>query len=224
MTMRTLEDFRIAVFNLSKGMMGPAPASCLVDPSRGEPDVRRGDMGQQRREGSIPAFSRRNAVAALLAAFLATVPTTQLLAQSSRIEFRMVDQSMSVERALETSPPPGSEILYDISDQRPYLVEKRVLLSGADMCDAEAAFLTHTGEPMVSFRFGADGTRRFAEVTQNNVGRPMAIVLDGKVASAPVIREPILGGAGQISGKLSTTQVNDLANWIKANASGKCQL
>jgi preprotein translocase subunit SecD len=64
---------------------------------------------------------------------------------------------------------------------------------------------------VVTFRFTARGARAFGLLTQHNVGRPFAIVFDGKILSAPVIREPILGGFGQISGAFTTQQANDLA-------------
>jgi protein-export membrane protein SecD len=70
----------------------------------------------------------------------------------------------------------------------------------------------------VSFRFDSVGAKRFADVTSQNVGRPFAIVLDGKVVSAPVIREPILGGAGQISGRFTPQEAQDLALLLRAGA------
>ena len=76
------------------------------------------------------------------------------------------------------------------------------MVSGEDLTDAQPGFDQRTSEPIVTFRFNTSGARRFAQVTQENVGRPFAIVLDNEVISAPVIREPILGGSGQISGKL----------------------
>src|SRR5581483_3300429 len=91
-------------------------------------------------------------------------------------------------------------------------------VSGADLTDAQAGFDQRTGEPVVNFRFDTAGARRFAQVTQENVGRPFAIVLDNKVISAPVIREPILGGSGQISGSFTVQQANDLAILLRAGA------
>src|SRR3546814_12081315 len=78
-----------------------------------------------------------------------------------------------------------------------YVVKRRVEVSGDDLVDAQAGYDQRSGTPMVSFRFDTAGAKRFAEVTQQNVGQPFAIVLDNKVLSAPVIREPILGGSGQ---------------------------
>ena len=89
-------------------------------------------------------------------------------------------------------------------------------LSGRDVVGAQAAFDQRTGEPVVSCRFSATGARRFAEITQENVGRPFAIVLDNVVRSAPVIREPILGGSGQISGQFTVQQANEAALLLRA--------
>jgi preprotein translocase subunit SecD len=167
-------------------------------------------------------FFSRCKVAAVLIGTFACAASSELVGQTTRIEFRMIDLSVSVEQALQTRPPPDSEVLYGMSDRKPYLVEKRVLLTGADMCDAQPGYDQRTREPIVLFRFGADGRRRFAEATANNVGRPFAIVIDDEVASAPVIREPITGGSGQISGNFSVQQANGLANRIRANAVTKC--
>ena len=68
-----------------------------------------------------------------------------------------------------------------------------------------------TNEPVVTFRLDAIGAKRFGEITRDNVGRPFAIVLDGKVLSAPVIREPIIGGSGQISGNFTAEETTQLA-------------
>ena len=78
--------------------------------------------------------------------------------------------------------------------------------------DAQPGFDQRTSEPIVNFRFNSTGARKFAEATQENVGKPFAIVLDNKVISAPVIREPILGGSGQISGSFTVQSANDLAD------------
>ena len=102
--------------------------------------------------------------------------------------------------------------------EEPYLVEKRVLVSGDDLIDAQPGFDQRNGEPIVSFRFNSTGARNSPQVTQQNVGKPFAIVLDNKVISAPVIREPILGGSGQISGNFTVEQANDLAILLRAGA------
>ena len=91
-------------------------------------------------------------------------------------------------------------------------------MSGADLTDAQPGFDQRTSEPIVNFRFNSTGARKFAQATQDNVGKPFAIVLDNQVISAPVIREPILGGSGQISGNFTVQAANDLAILLRAGA------
>lgn len=142
-----------------------------------------------------------------------------LLGQTAKLTFRLVDPTMSAQQALQGRPPAGTEILYS-QDQPPvpYLIEQRILVAGEDLTDAQPSFDTNTREPVVTFRFNTNGARRFAEATQANVGRPFAIILDNQVISAPVIREPILGGSGQISGNFTVQQANDLSILLRAGA------
>jgi preprotein translocase subunit SecD len=140
----------------------------------------------------------------------------ELLGKTAKLDFRMVDLSMTPEQAAQAHPS-DSEIL-DGEKGDKYLIEKRVLVSGADLVDAQPGFDQRTSEPIVSFRFNSSGARKFAEATQANVGKPFAIVLDNKVISAPVIREPILGGSGQISGSFTVQSANDLAILLRAGA------
>jgi preprotein translocase subunit SecD len=141
----------------------------------------------------------------------------EILGKTAKLDFRMVDLSMSPEQA-EQAHPADSEILSGEKPGEKYLIEKRVLVSGADLTDAQPAFDQRSNEPVVNFRFNSAGARKFAEVTQANVGKPFAIVLDNKVISAPVIREPILGGSGQISGSFTVQSANDLAILLRAGA------
>ena len=139
-----------------------------------------------------------------------------ILGKTAKMDFRMVDVSMTPEQALASHPPADSEIL-DGEGGAKYVVEKRVLVSGGDLVDAQAGF-DQNGQPIVNFRFNSIGARKFAEVTAQNVGKPFAIVLDNKVLSAPVIREAIPGGAGQISGNFTVQSANDLAILLRAGA------
>jgi preprotein translocase subunit SecD len=141
----------------------------------------------------------------------------EILGKTAKLDFRMVDQTTSPEQAIENRPPPDSEILDGEGGQK-FLIEKRVLVSGGDLVDAQPGFDQRTSEPVVNFRFNSSGARKFAEATQANVGKPFAIVLDNKVISAPVIREPILGGSGQISGQFTVQSANDLAILLRAGA------
>jgi preprotein translocase subunit SecD len=143
----------------------------------------------------------------------------QLLGKTAKLDFRMVDTGASPEQAVQGRTPPEDDLLYSASQPKtPYLVEKRVLVSGGDLTDAQPGFDQRTSEPIVSFRFNTSGARKFAQVTQENVGKPFAIVLDNEVISAPVIREPILGGSGQISGSFTVQSANDLAILLRAGA------
>jgi preprotein translocase subunit SecD len=144
----------------------------------------------------------------------------ELLGKTAKLAFRMVDQSVSPDQALQGRVPPESEVLYGpVKEGKPtYLIERRITVSGEDLTDAQPGFDQRTSEPIVTFRFNTSGARRFGRVTQENVGRPFAIVLDNEVISAPVIREPILGGSGQISGNFTVEQANDLAILLRAGA------
>jgi preprotein translocase subunit SecD len=143
----------------------------------------------------------------------------ELLGKTAKLDFRMVDTNTSVEAALQGRAPPESEVLYGTTQPKtPYLIEKRVVVSGAELTDAQPGFDQRTSEPIVSFRFNTSGARKFAQATQENVGKPFAIVLDNEVISAPVIREPILGGSGQISGSFTVQSANDLSILLRAGA------
>jgi preprotein translocase subunit SecD len=128
-----------------------------------------------------------------------------------RLQFRLIEENLTPEQAVRGEPPPHAEVLYGRGDHQPYIVYKRSVLTGRDLVDAQPSFDVRTRDAVVSFRFNAEGARRFAQVTQENVGKPFAIVLDNEVLSAPVIREPITGGTGQISGAFTVEQANNLA-------------
>jgi preprotein translocase subunit SecD len=143
-----------------------------------------------------------------------------LLGRTAKMEFRLVDTSMSAEEAQQNGAPPDSEVLYETRGDTkiPVLVQKQVLVAGSNLTDAQVQTDPRTGEWVVSFKFDSAGARKFAQVTQDNVGRPFAIVLDNEVLSAPVIREPILGGSGQISGNFTPESANSLAILLRAGA------
>jgi preprotein translocase subunit SecD len=92
------------------------------------------------------------------------------------------------------------------------------MVSGDTLIDAQPSTDSRTNEPVVTFRFDTAGAKRFGSATSKNVGKLFAIVLDRKVISAPVIREPILGGSGQISGSFSFQSAQDLALLLRAGA------
>jgi preprotein translocase subunit SecD len=139
-----------------------------------------------------------------------------LITRQGRIAFRLVDVSMTAAQAQQNSPPPGSEVLVGFKTRESYLVLKEVAVEGEDISEAAPGIFSSTQQPIVNFRFNAHGARRFAHVTADNIGRPFAIVIDGQVVSAPVIREPITGGSGQISGNLTLQDANAIAVLIRS--------
>ncbi len=144
----------------------------------------------------------------------------RLLGQTAKMNFRMVDETASMTEALAGRVPPGSELLYedDGTEQGlPIVVRRRVGVSGDNLVGA-AAVIDQNNQPVVTIRFDAAGARRFGDLTTENVGRRFAIVLDGRVISAPVIREPIPGGSGQISGNFTFESASDLALLLRAGA------
>jgi preprotein translocase subunit SecD len=126
---------------------------------------------------------------------------------------------VSPDQAQRGSVPADSEVLMsEASPKVPYVVKKQVLVSGGDLTDAQPGFDQRTNEPIVNFKFNSSGSRKFAQATSENVGLPFAIILDNKVISAPVIREPITGGQGQISGSFNVQSANELALLLRAGA------
>ncbi|BCM20094.1 protein translocase subunit SecDF [Mesorhizobium sp. J8] len=143
----------------------------------------------------------------------------EIIGQTAKLTFQMVDESMPVQDAIKNRPPSGSSVLYSQDDPPvPYLIENRVLVSGEDLAKASATYDSRTNEPVVSFTFNSRGATRFGQATAANVGKRFAIILDNQVISAPQIREPILGGSGQISGNFTAESANDLAVLLRAGA------
>jgi protein-export membrane protein SecD len=140
----------------------------------------------------------------------------QLLGKTARMTFQLVDDTVDTSA---TVPPPGVQFLpFEDHPGQKIAVRRRVEVDGADLTDARAGQNGQTGEWVVNFTFNSIGTRRFADVSTASVGHRFAIVLDGKVISAPVIREPITGGRGQISGNFTAASATDLAVLLRAGA------
>jgi preprotein translocase subunit SecD len=145
----------------------------------------------------------------------------RLLGKTAKLTFHLVDVGTPLSEALAGRVPPGSVLLPSAEGEAGggtshYVVRKRVVVSGERLTNAQPTF--EQNRPVVSFKFDTVGGKKFGDVTSENVGRPLAIVLDGKVISAPVIREPILGGSGIITGRFSTQETNDLALLLRAGA------
>jgi len=150
-----------------------------------------------------------------------------LLGRTAKMTFHMVDESVTPQDLEAGVVPAGTRILSaDASDKRgnkgerphKYAVQSRVMLSGDMLVDAHTSYDNQTNEPVVSFRFNTTGARKFGDITSENVGKPFAIVLDNKVITAPVIRSPIIGGSGIISGNFTTESANDLSLLLRAGA------
>jgi len=142
-----------------------------------------------------------------------------IIGKTAKLSFHSVHATITASEAKATTRPPGFDI-YPSKDgfAREYLLNKRAVVSGEDLVDSQPGFDQRTNEPIVSFRFNSKGSRRFGKWTQNNVGRPFAIVLDKEVISAPVVREAILGGTGQISGSFTVEGANNLAILLRSGA------
>jgi preprotein translocase subunit SecD len=132
-----------------------------------------------------------------------------ILGQTAKLEFRMLaDSAVGDVDQLPSRDSGGQRVP----------VERRVIVSGEDLTDAQPGFDQRTNEPIVSFRFNLRGAQRFGQATTENVGRPLAIVLDQEVISAPRIIQPITGGSGQISGRFTVEQANNLSILLRAGA------
>jgi preprotein translocase subunit SecD len=148
-----------------------------------------------------------------------------LIGKTAVLEFKLLDEQADVQKALREGPPPGDELLYGRRVDRtthaetkiPYVVQKAVLLTG-DLIQTAEVRISDVGEPYVSLTFNAQGGRIFGQVTEANVGKRLAIVLDGAVNSAPVIRERIPSGQAQISGGFTADEARDLAIVLRAGA------
>ena len=138
-----------------------------------------------------------------------TTKLKELLGATAKLEFRLV---------ADAGEAPGDFEVLPMKQGGTIPVEKRVMVAGEDLVDAQPAFDSRTGEPDVSFRFNLRGGQRFGEVTSENVSKPFAIVLDGKVISAPRILGPITGGTGQITGNFSVAEADELAVLLRAGA------
>jgi len=141
----------------------------------------------------------------------------QLIGQTARLEFKLVDQSANPQDVQAGRAPAGSQVLPMADGTGAIAVKRRVMVSGDQIVKAQQSF-DQDGRPVVAIGFNSAGARRFGRVTQENVNKPFAIILDDKVLSAPNINEPILGGSAQISGNFTVKSANDLAVSL---ASGK---
>lgn len=140
-----------------------------------------------------------------------------LIGQTAQMNFHLVQGTTAMAQA-DANREPGTFVFQDSVNPAQGYVVGEALVQGRDLVDAQATIDQQTGQAVVNFRLNTVGAQAFAEVTQSNVGRPFAIVLDDVVISAPNINEPILGGQGQISGSFTVEEANDLAILLRAGA------
>ena len=143
----------------------------------------------------------------------------RVIGQTAQLTFQMVDVENSVQEAMAGAIPPDSELIEGAPDsgQAFYLVKRRVLVSGENLTKAEVTS-DQNNQTAIGFRFDGAGARRFGEATAANIGRPFAIILDGKVISAPRINSAITGGSGIIEGSFTIEQASEMVNLLNGGA------
>ncbi len=150
----------------------------------------------------------------------------QLIGRTALLEFKLLDETNDIGAALQGNIPAESELLYAVNtdpttnreSKTPYLVKKRTLLTGANLIDARVQIDSQYNDPYVSIEFDRKGGRIFERITVQNVKKRLAIILDDKVYSAPVIQEKISGGSARITGQFTTEDARDLAIALRAGA------
>lgn len=142
----------------------------------------------------------------------------ELLGKTAKMTFRIVDESApEILKENITPAPAGSVYIESQESGKMIAVKRQILLGGETLVDAGVT--GDLGRPQVSFRFNTNGAKKFGEITKENSGKRLAIVLDDKIISAPVINEPIMGGAGVInSDRFTMEEANNLALLLRAGA------
>ncbi len=139
----------------------------------------------------------------------------KLLGKTAKMSFHLVDSRSSAAEARRGKLNAASKLIQG-SEGEYYVIGRKPIISGENLVDAQPSF--QEGEPVVSFKFNSLGGKKFGEVTKNNIGERLAIVLDNEVISAPVIQSAILGGSGIISGSFTVKSANDLALLLRSGA------
>jgi preprotein translocase subunit SecD len=141
----------------------------------------------------------------------------QLLGKTAKMTFHLMDSEDPFAQNTDRAKP-GMMLLDDVDFKSPqkYLVHKQVALSGELLVDSQPSY--DGGSPVVSFRFNNQGAKKFAEITAENIGKPFAVVLDGKVITAPRINTAILGGSGIITGNFTVKEATDLSLLLRSGA------
>jgi len=143
-----------------------------------------------------------------------------LIGKTALLEFKLVvSEPEKLKEALADKVPEGLELKYTEDNNEPLLLEKESVLSGDSLTNAAVQFSSSQfNEPVVGLQFNAEGAKKFSDITGKNVGRRLAIVLDGKVQSAPSIKEPIPNGEAVITGRFDVEQAQDLALVLRVGA------
>lgn len=143
----------------------------------------------------------------------------ELIGKTALLEFKLVSGDPDkLRQAIQGAIPDGYELKYSQEDNEPLLLEKQASLTGDALTDASMRIGGELAEPMVSLQFNVEGAKKFSQITASNVGRNLAIVLDGKVQSAPRIREAIPSGEAVITGRFTIEEAQDLAIVLRAGA------
>lgn len=143
---------------------------------------------------------------------------------AAKLTFHMVDESVSLADIEAKRIPPGSKLMQETrgrgpnAQSIPIVIKERAIITGDMLEKAGGTFDSQSQLPIITFKFNAQGARRFADVTKNSVGKRFAAVLDDKVITAPVIRSPILGGQGQIEGDFTIEEANETAVLLNSGA------
>jgi preprotein translocase subunit SecD len=213
-------DWDVAVVDATRVVLSPTPAGTTeslkqamtvardvvrrrIDPG-GTKEITVVNQGERRILVQVPGLENPDAL-------------KRLIGQTARLEFKLVDLTADPTQAAQGRAPAGSQVL-PMVDGGAIAVKRRSMVTGEQLADARQAFDQQSGAPVVTIKFNGAGAKRFGRVTQENVGKPFAIILDDQVLSAPNINEPILGGTAQISGNFTVESANALAVSL---ASGK---
>jgi SecD/SecF fusion protein len=143
-----------------------------------------------------------------------------IIGKTAMLEFKLVSaDTEKLKQAIAGTAPDGLELKYTQEDNEPMLLEKQAVLTGEALTDASVHFSqSEFNEPVVSLKFSAVGAKKFGEITAANVGKRLAIILDGKVQSAPRIKEAIPSGEAVITGRFTVEQAQDLALILRVGA------
>ncbi|MDP3800835.1 protein translocase subunit SecD [Brevundimonas sp.] len=165
-----------------------------------------------------PSITRQGAERIVVQAPGESDPTQleRVIGQTAQLTFQMVDVENSIQEALAGAVPPDAEVLLG-QDGTPYLVKRRIIVSGENLVDANVT-TDQSNRPAIGFRFDGQGARRFGDTTAANIGKPFAIILDGKVISAPTINSAITGGSGIIEGSFTIASASELVNLLNGGS------